>query len=180
MYTKPSYAGPGTPDNPSVNELKAQIAQYDEALAKVAELEIVKQKLLDKRKAFSEEDIQRLETMIPDHVDNIGLILELDKIANKYGMTLENVDVDAMPASRGGDIATGDSSIGSGQHYDSLTLRFSTFGTYDDFGTFLQDLEASLRLVDLESLEFSTQETVSTKGEATYNYNIAIRTYWLK
>src|SRR3989338_9715056 len=138
LYTKPAYTGPGTPENPSVNEIKAQIAQYDEALKKVEQLEQLKQRLLAKFNSFNTDDIPRLETMIPDHVDNIGLILELDKIANKYGMTLENVDVDAMPASRGGDIATGDSSIGSWQHYDSLTLRFSTFGTYEYFGTFLQ------------------------------------------
>lgn len=180
LYTKPAYTGPGTPENPSVNEIKVQIAQYDEALKKVEELEGLKQRLLAKFNSFNTDDVTRLETMIPDHVDNIGLILELDKIASKYGMTLENVDVDSAPASRGGQVASAGATIDAGNHYDSLSLRFSTFGTYDDFNTFLQDLEASLRLVDLESLQFSSQETTTSRGELTYNYNIAIKTYWLK
>src|SRR5688572_8989069 len=93
FFTKPSYTGPGTLERPSVNEMKVQIAQYEDALQKVAELDDVKKRLLARYNSFNPDDIKRLETLLPDHVDNIGLILELDNIASRYGMTLENVNV---------------------------------------------------------------------------------------
>ncbi|HEY4521391.1 MAG TPA: type 4a pilus biogenesis protein PilO [Candidatus Paceibacterota bacterium] len=180
FYTKPAYTGPGTFERPSVNEMKAQIVQYEDALEKVAELEQVKQKLLSRYNSFNPQDIERLETLLPDHVDNIGLILELDGLASKYGMTLENVDVNS--SAQGGGEQSGElgESIGiEGEKYDSLTLNFSTFGTYEKFKSFMQDLEASLRIVDLASLTFAAQET-SSGGQPTYNFDISIRTYWLK
>ncbi len=181
FYTKPAYTGPGTFERPSVGEMKAQIAQYEDALQKVAELEQLKQKLLAKYNSYNPQDIERLETLLPDHVDNIGLILELDNLASRYGMTLENVDVNTemFGASDGQSLGEGVAAIGDSQKYDSITLSFSTFGTYDKFKTFLQDLEASLRIVDLSELSFSAQESTGG-GAPTYNFDITIRTYWLK
>ena len=168
MYTKPAYS--------SIQEVQAQIAQYDDALAKAAQLQELKQKLLSRYNSFNPDDINRLQIMIPDHVDNIGLILELDNIASRYGMALENVDVSsASPQSQavGGDVIGG-----SHLKHDSLTLDFSTFGTYANFLTFMQDLESSLRVVDLVSLTLN-QDT-ATKGEPAYHFDVSIRTYWLK
>ncbi|RJQ34135.1 hypothetical protein C4568_03290 [Candidatus Parcubacteria bacterium] len=184
IYTKPGYTGPGTPESPSVNEMQAQIAQYDDALQKVAELEQLKQRLLAKYNSFNPNDIERLETLLPDHVDNIGLILELDSLASRYGMTLENVDVDSSrtaastESAEAADLGDGTLKV-EGQNYESITMTFSTFGTYEKFKTFMQDLEASLRMVDLVSLTFEGQET-SSGGQPTYNFDISIRTYWLK
>ena len=62
-YTKPSYANVGL--------LKAQIAQYDEALQKAAQLDQLKQDLLSKYNSFNPEDIDRLQLLLPDHADNI-------------------------------------------------------------------------------------------------------------
>ena len=183
FYAKPAYTGPGTTVNPSVTDMKAQIVQYDDALQKVAQLQQLKAKLLAKYNSFNPDDINRLQTLLPDHVDNIGLILELDSLASRYGMTLENVDVnsDSQAAAASAPAKIGsNTTIGQNQKYDSLTLHFSTFGTYDKFNSLLQDLEASLRIVDLSSLKFSAQQTSSSNGQPTYNYDITIRTYWLK
>src|SRR5690349_3483578 len=93
FYVKPAYSGPGTIDTPSVVEMKSQIAQYNDALAKVQQLQQLKAKLLAKYNSFNPDDVNRLQTVIPDHVDNIGLILELDSLASHYGMSLENADI---------------------------------------------------------------------------------------
>ena len=74
-YTKPSYANTGL--------IKAQIAQYEEALQKAAELDALKAELMAKRNSFSQADIDRLQLMLPDHADNISLILELDSLASR-------------------------------------------------------------------------------------------------
>src|SRR3989344_5870484 len=165
-YTKPSYTNIGL--------LKAQIAQYDEALQKAAQLDERMKELLNKRNSFNQADIDRLQLMLPDNADNIGLILELDSLASHYGMSLENVDVTAESSAAAAE-ATAGAVIGTAPKSASITLHFSTVGTYDNFRSFMRDIETSLRLVDLVSLSIHPDATAT----GSYSYDITIKTYWL-
>ena len=171
LYTRPEYD--------HIRELQVQVAGYDEALTKAAELQRLKQELLSRYNAFNPSDIARLRKLLPDHVDNVALILDLDKLAGTHGMGLENVDVSA-PASAGqqSQSAVGIVAADSGQKYDSLTLTFTTRGTYQDFTLFMRDLQSSLRIVDLSSLSINPASVVGP--EPLYTYKVALRTYWLK
>lgn len=178
-YTKPAYD--------TVQAARESITQYDAALNKAAELQKLKQELLSRFNAFKPEDLDRLHKLLPDHVDNVRLILDLDNLAGRFGLSLQNVDVSS---SEGKDTKnqTAIGTIGtSNQKYDSLTLTFGTHATYKNFVDFLRDLEASLRIVDLVSLSISSDGVGTSqagKGQAAsepqYSYKITLRTYWLK
>lgn len=170
MYTKPAYDG--------IRGSQAQIAQYDQALEKATQLQQIKQSLLARYNAFNPNDISRLQKLLPDHVDNIGLILDLNSLAAQHAMALENIDVtDSGVAAPGADSAT----IGATpQDYDSLTLRFTTHSTYSNFEQFLKDIEASLRIVDLTSLAITKSGSDAVTGGSVYQYQITLRTYWLR
>ncbi len=166
-YTQPTYANIGV--------AKAQIAQYDDALLKAKQLDQLKQTLTNKYNSFNPDDINRLQAMLPDHADNIGLILELDSLASRYGMALENADVTADASSASApQNATAGSVIGVSPLYATITMHFSTIGSYDNFRSFLHDLETSLRLVDLSSL------TITPDPSGSYHYEVIIKTYWLQ
>ncbi len=170
MYTKPTYD--------KVQVTNGEIAQYNEALEKAAELQQVKQSLLSRYNTFDPSDIERLQKLLPDHVDNVRLILDIDSLAAKHGMAIQNVAVSSAQSVQGGR-ETAISSVGaSKQKYDSLTLKFSTQGTYQSFRQFLGDLEASLRIVDLVSLSITRASEIA--GSDSYAYDITLRTYWLK
>jgi hypothetical protein len=70
-------------------------------------------------------------------------------------MPIENVDV-STPAST---VASGRRQVAtigaSGQKYDSVTIHFSTQGTYTDFMALMKDLEQALRVVDLVNLSLT-------------------------
>ncbi len=171
VYIQPTYA--------QINVLKAQIAEYDSALAKAGQLDARMKELGDKYSKLNKADISRLAKMLPDHDDNIGLILEFDAIASRYGLALTNVDVstgDARSAQTPDEIQ---GVVGTAAQYATITLHFSTFGTYDNFRSFLHDLEQSLRLVDVVSLNV-TPSSVATGGQQTFTYDATVRTYWLK
>lgn len=171
MYTQPTYD--------SVQTANAQIAQYDEALSKASELQQLKQSLLSRYNTFDPAQIDRLQKLLPDHVDNVRLILDIDSLAGKHGMALQNVIVSQSAQAQSAQGATG--IIGaSKQAYDSLTIKFTTQGSYDTFRQFLTDLESSLRIVDLVSLNIA-RGSDSTQGHGPlYTYDITLRTYWLK
>lgn len=165
MYTQPTYDG--------VKTVNAQIAQYDAALSKASELQQRKQTLLSRYNTFDPADIDRLQKLLPDHVDNIRLILDLDSLAGKHGMAIQNVAVSSAASAQTG-VSTLGSVSASKQRYDSLTIKFSTQATYDTFQQFLTDLEESLRIVDLISL------SITRSSDGLYTYDMTLRTYWLK
>jgi len=169
LFTQPHYD--------TVREREAEVAQYDQALERSSKLQQLKQSLLSRYNAFNPADVDRLHKLLPDHVDNVRLVLDLDNLAARHGMALQNVVTSGPEPDRaGGAIANAN---GARQKYDSLTLQFRTQGTYANFTAFMRDLEASLRIVDLVELSLVQLPTFSG-GEPIYRYELTIRTYWLK
>lgn len=177
LYTQPTYD--------QSKSIQTQIASYDTALQKAAELQTLKQQLLARYNAFNPADIERLQKLLPDHVDNIRLILDMDNIASHDNMTLSNVDISGN-TSVGGDTKTVIGSLGAGtQKFESLSIAFSTSGTYTDFKKFLGDLQSSLRIVDMTTLSITPGGAVSYvpgsgPSEPSFTFGIGLKTYWLK
>jgi len=151
----------------------AQEAQYNDALTKAQELQSVRDQLLARYNTFSQDDLDRLKKMLPDQVDNIRLILDLDSMASKYGMRVHDVQV-ANP--NAGSITSGNADeLGPGsQGFESIDLTFAVTGTYDTFRSYLADLEKSLRLVDVVGITFTPGQT------GVYDFTLHVTTYWLK
>lgn len=175
LFTQPTYD--------AIKVLGQEIGEFNQALDKASELQQLKQSLLSRYNAFNPADIDRLHKLLPDHVDNVRLVLDLDNLAARSGMALQNVIISNPSSEEGNPGVIG--SIGGGrQKHDSLTLKFATRGTYQSFVTFLQELEASLRVVDLVSLnlerEVVAQSEAKSGAEPIFRYDITIRTYWLK
>jgi Tfp pilus assembly protein PilO len=116
--------------------------------------------------------------LLPDHVDNVRLILDLDNIASRRGMAMQNVVVSTPGAGQTTQTAVGTISS-SKQKYDVLTTKFSTQGTYAAFQQLITDLETSLRIVDLIDLKIG-EGAEANGAEPLYSYEVTLRTYWLK
>ena len=171
MYTQPTYD--------SARILQQEVDKYNEALGKAAELQQLKQTLLSRYNAFDPESLDRLKKLLPDHVDNVRLVLDLDNLAGSHGMALQNVIISNPSSETGGGSSLG--TIGAArQKYDSLTLKFSTRATYPRFIQFLESLESSLRIVELVSLNLAPDTPPAVSGEPQYRFDITLRTYWLK
>ena len=158
--------------DPTYEEIKGireEVSQYDEALAKSRELEAVRDQLLITYNGFDEEELARLKKLLPDNVDNVRLIMDIDSIASRYGLVLRGVSVsetaqtpDAVPAASTEDAVA------------FIDVSFSVTSSYENFLTFLEELERSLRLVDVTSLSFESSEI------DLYEFKVNLRTYWLR
>jgi Tfp pilus assembly protein PilO len=165
IYTDPAFQ--------ATKKVKAEVDAYDSALTKSQELKAVRGALQSKRNAFKTEDLQKLEKVLPDNVDNIRLIIDIDNIATRRGVPLRNVQLGQISDSGEArdPLAVGD----SGSPIGSVELTFNVSATYEDFLALLADLEHSLRIVDIESISFDSP----AEGELA-EYSITIRTYWLR
>jgi Tfp pilus assembly protein PilO len=174
--------------NPTYKEIagyRAQATAYNEALTNAKELQQVRDQLAEKYNAMPAEDIERLEKLLPNNVDNIRLIIEIERIASTYGMVIKNVkyDVSTTAAASSNPVMTDgveQQVLDQNRDFGTFSLSFSTEGNYDRFLTFLSDLERSLRIVDVKSIAFSSTESGKTGDTTSYKYDIEINTYWLR
>jgi Tfp pilus assembly protein PilO len=159
-----------------MKELKTLQASYNDALSNSRKLLEVKGALTEKYNSLSDDDRDRLMKLMPDNVENIKLILDIQKIASQYGMLPRDVKFDTVAQVQKDGPLTPQQAQDQNKPYGSFDLEFSVSGTYGNFLSFLRDLEKSLRLVDIISVSFSSSEG----GSSVYKYTFKIRTYWLK
>lgn len=167
MYTNNAYQGPG-----GIKSLQAQVSAFDEALNKAQELKSNRDQLISKRNTFSTDNVQKLERILPDNVDNIRFVIDINGIAARRNLSLKNVSLGTVSDAKSGRSAL---SVGSsGDPVGSAEISFALSATYDEFLAFLQDLEHSLRIVDIEKISLKSSDI----GDK-YEYSLTIRTYWL-
>ena len=169
----------------NVSLKREQVASYDEALNNSKALEAERDKLTQKYNSFYPENLSRLQKLLPDNVDNIRLILEIEKIASPYGMVLKDVKYDVAnkdAAALQAVSAIQKEETSARKDYDIWNLEFSTQGTYNNFINFTKDLENNLRVVDISSIQFfsNTSAGLNPSLAEAYKYSFKIRTYWLK
>lgn len=161
-----------------ISSLREDMSGYDEALGNSKKLESEREKLTQKYNAIGEGNLDKLQKLLPSHVDNIRLILEIEKLATPYGMVLKDVKYDATEkeSPKGFGIVGGLNSPGGVSDYGVWNLQFSTEGSYSNFLRFVKDIENNLRIVDITSVSFSS----NNQGPDFYKYSFNIKTYWLK
>lgn len=160
-YIDPTYA--------QLKGLLAQQSELNQALSRSRELQDVRDQLLSRYNTFPQAELDKLQKLLPDHIDNVRLILDLDSMAAKYGMRVRNVTSEGDTSRAASGELGADSSP-----YESVVLSFTVTGPYTTFRQFLADLEQSLRLMDVVGLTFTAADT------GVYDYTLRVKTYWLK
>lgn len=173
VYTSPIYN--------DVNLLREEMSAYNEALNNSKALEQERDKLTQKYNAIGGENLSKLQKLLPEGVDNIRLVLELEKLALPYGMVLKDVKYDATQkdaVASPGVIQGAVTSPNAHKDYGVWSLEFSTEGSYSNFINFLKDIENNLRIVDVTSVSFASSTTGNLSD--SYKYSLKVKTYWLK
>jgi len=167
-YTNPTYTG-------EISESKLEVKTLDDALAAAESFKDRENQLERERLALSAEGLERLQAFLPDSVNNIQLILDLDELADRSGVQLSNFDVGE---SGEGEDGTGDDvgsiALSSTEAVESLEIMVTAVGSYSAFHTFLEAAEKSLRMLDIVSI------TVKSSNTGVYTYDITFRIYWLQ
>jgi Tfp pilus assembly protein PilO len=174
LFVNPTYQ--------QVQALQKQQTAYDTALGNSKKLQAVRDQLVAKYNGLPKENLDRLQKFLPDNVDNIRLIIEIQQIAAKYGMNLKDVKFEPVKkddAAAAGAIVSDAQTLENQKPYGTFNLELSTEGTYANFLLFLKDMEHSLRLVDLDGISFTADKT-GTGLAGNYKFDIKVKTYWLK
>ena len=165
-YVSPTWNGP-------IAATQAAIAADNQALAAAQQYTAEQNQLATARDAIDPASLRSLSTMLPSSVDNVGLILDLNALAARSGLSVANIDV--MTGTAGGAATVpGASSSGARGSIGSVDLSLSAVGTFSSLQTFLGGVERSARLLDVRDLVVKGSDT------GVYNYQMTVRLYWLR
>lgn len=160
------------PQYKEVQKVQKEQSEYRQVLEKSKELQQKRDALREKYRTMNPADLEKLKKMVPDTVDNVRLVLDIDNIASRYGIIIKNIQVNGGPgsatskSSKGGDVEN--------KQYGSISISFSATASYDVFLQFLKDLEQSQRIVDISEFTLNAY-----KGD-NYTYDVTMQTYWLR
>ncbi len=164
--------------NPTLNgfiaDTKAAIAPDDDALKAADTYTKQQAELTTEKDTIDPANLARLSVFLPDSVDNVGLILDLNTLAARSGVSLSNIDVSAASKGSVNTGAAGALSASKTSPVDSVDLSLSAIGTYAAFQTFLSGIEKSARLLDVRDVVVKGSDT------GVYTYQMLIRLYWLR
>ncbi len=162
----------------AVQVMRADVASFDTRLETAEQLKLSREDLIAEYNSIAKVDLDNVKTLLPDSVDNIRLIIQLDALATKNGMSsLRNVQYDEGKVI---DPTKGDVGAAAQSPYGEFTISFDTTGQYKSFLSFIADLEQNLRLVDVVSVKFNTNESGDKLIGDSLRYTVTLKTYWLK
>ena len=165
FYIRPEYG--------NMNNLRAEKAQFDDALSKAKQLKSVRDSLLTTYNQISDTDLAKLKRLVPETFDPVALTADVSATAANYGMSVKQAKVEqqADSASRS-DVVTADTN----NPYTTNTMSFLTSGQYPSFIALLKDIESNIDLVDVKKLTIS-QSRVST---GQLDFEVFVDTYSLQ
>ncbi len=185
-----------------VKELRSNVSTYNSALSNSTDLQKTRDELIESYKQISEKDREKLNHLLPSTINNIELILEIEKIANLHGMPVGDIKFDStIGVKTNSDGSSSDTNAAtkivaendpaSYLPYGVFPISFSIEGKYSVFLEFLKDLESNLRIVDIKSISFNVPDSgsgdqiVDVKNRkildpSIYRYTLKVETYWLK
>lgn len=159
-YINPQYV--------KIEELRAQETRYAEAMQQVREIETIKQELLTKYNSFTPDEIGRLEKLLPDQVDDVRLVLDLDGMASRHNILIKGVKVVRPAEVQAFDVNA------QPKMYDALKVTFSFEADFENFLAFTKELEGSLQIVD------PTLVSIRAANGGRFEYTMTVNAYWLK
>ncbi len=130
--------------------LVSRKTELNKTLSEIQEMRKLYNGILEKYKSIPEEDMARLNQMLPDSPEGALLLVNVENISKVGGVKLQNISLGASSAN------VADS--GSGRNYGAISVSISITASYESFKNFLRVLEESRRLIDVDQIAFSSSK----------------------
>ena len=166
FVTKPKYE--------EIKLVRTETDEYRVATEKYAIYNAKIQELLLVRDSVNLKDKERLDTLAQAELDVTRLLVDIENMAVRANMSVENVEV--LDKIHGTEGASGRQTEGvepSSEEVQFAEVTLSLGGTYLNFKNFLKSVETSLPLMEV------TKMTLNQREGEEYSFNVTVRTYAL-
>ena len=164
MYVSPTWSG-------QIAITKAAIAADDKTIAAAKAFTAHEEELTTAEKHMDPDSLKRLNLLLPDSINTIGMIVDLNKLGSDSGLSVANVSISNTPAPSAVD-------MGAAAHQSnetSLDFQANAAGSYTALKAFMKAVEKSQRLINIQSVDVAG----AAADTGVYTYLIKMRAYWL-
>lgn len=181
------------PQYKDIKTLQTQIEENNRTIEISKRLIAQRAELEKKFQQISRMEKEELEKLLPDTVDNVRLIIDINNIADQSGIVIRDIEIKSQE-SEDANTRTNAPLNSSNvlfeeqdpiiQYVDTskigvISFSFSASAEYEVFLAFLEQLEQSKRIVDIRSIEIA-RGLDSTTETVFFDYRVTFDTYWLK
>lgn len=165
VYIKPMSA--------EIRGLNAKKDEYNNILDRVKEINEKRDAVSMEYDTISQEELDRLNKIIPEKIDSTILSNDVSSIARKYGMSLKEFKV--VNNGNANQIVESNSS----ETYKTTTVTMKLSGQYNQFLSLLEEMEYGLNLIDVTNLIIK-QGSETNNLQAQMDYTLEFKTYSLR
>ena len=164
--------------SPTLDEIKtleAKKAEYTGVLEKAREFKAQRDTALTDYNNISEDNLDRLNKIVPNKFDSVLFANDINTIASKYGMSVKDLKYNILNT----EAFDAEGVRTKSQPYKTIAVTFKFSSQYEQFIKFLKDLESSLQLVDVTSLSIKSLGGEKSTGNLL-DYSLEVNAYSLK
>ncbi|OGZ42633.1 MAG: hypothetical protein A3C80_04460 [Candidatus Ryanbacteria bacterium RIFCSPHIGHO2_02_FULL_45_43] len=151
--------GVALPEWDTIQALREKAKGREEVLNQIEAVRDLQDELVARYNSISDDDLERMRLMIPEGDEREYMLLTMRRLTKEHDLLLSSIGFTVQ--------------AGRGTSPGVLTTRFIASGSYNDLRALLDDLARSLRLVDVQSINFSGGETNQ------FNFNITAQSYFV-
>jgi hypothetical protein len=160
LYLKPTYA--------LITEMRAEEQRILETVEQFREASREMERLKTSYQSISAQDLDKMDKFLPKGFDPAEFVLYIHRIASNYGLIITDLEV----IKDNNNQASADQATKA--LFETTTFTFTVDAPYAVFIAMMQDLEKSLRPLDIAQMTFSASD------QDRYPFNVTLQTYWLK
>ncbi len=142
---------------PYLDEIDTLIVNRDvlqKALEDSKELQKARDVLVEKYNSITADDLKRLSKIVPKDSETTKLLVQLEDTASKAGVVIKNFNITANQR-----VFQSSTQLSSETPFpDTAFLDLSVAASYESMKFFLEELQKSLRVIDVDGLSFSSAE----------------------
>ncbi len=164
LLINPLYTGVGSIYQPDkgITTLKSINDSYDIADTQAKAITDQASAIISSYHKIPKDSLDKMKTMLPDKVDPIRLMSEVNLIINSNGFSAS-------------DLGYGKQGSTDGSGVSSYSISFSVKGSYSKFKDLLKKFENSMRIYNIVSLNFNVPPDGPTDQ---YIYKVNMETYY--
>lgn len=151
-----------------IDQMKAEIAVIEKALADSRELQQMRDLLFERYSSVPAGGLERISKLIPDDPETAKLLVEVENLGKVSGVIVKNLDI---AETKTGPSLSADA---EGPVYEKSLLTIKIAASYGSLKEFLSRLQKSLRLIDVTEITFSAAE------KDFYEFTIKAQSYFKK
>ncbi|KKT40960.1 MAG: hypothetical protein UW30_C0015G0031 [Candidatus Giovannonibacteria bacterium GW2011_GWA2_44_13b] len=157
----------------NILSLRAESAVISDNLARLQEVETLRDDLIAARNSISKSDLARLEKLLPPKANTEDLLASFETLTRARGIALKSINFSAEVSSQQLAPAT-QAATGGVKPPTQVSYGLSVTGSYEAFRSLLDAMEKNLRLIDMSEISF-----VSSDGGAL-TYSLKAKSYYQK